>query len=107
MRWLRNMGYPDHLYTTDALERDLAISDYGYVDEAISCYIYNTPTAGAVQLYRLSAEGRHIYTASLLERDLAVNGHWGTPWTLENMPMFILEMQAPGTVPLYRVANPT
>ncbi len=38
---LRNNS--EHFYTTDPVERDNAVSQYGYVAEGIACYVLSSP----------------------------------------------------------------
>jgi Repeat of unknown function (DUF5648) len=64
----------DHFYTTSGVERNNAISTYGYGDEGIACYVFDSvqQTTG---LYRLlnSNNGDHFYTTSLSEHDDAIS----------------------------------
>ena len=41
----RLQGHGDHFYTTSADERDNAVSQYGYANEGIACYVSTTPDA--------------------------------------------------------------
>ncbi len=68
----RLLSYDKHFYTTNASERDLAVSKYGYVYEGIAFYVSQTVTGQPA--YRLQGgNDEYFYTASSSEKDLAVS----------------------------------
>ena len=68
----RLLLYDKHFYTTNANERDLAVSKYGYKYEKIAFYVNDTATGTPV--YRLQGgNNEYFYTASSQERDSAVS----------------------------------
>ncbi|KDQ56738.1 hypothetical protein JAAARDRAFT_36229 [Jaapia argillacea MUCL 33604] len=71
---LYSSSHPDHFYTTDAHERDLAIKDLGYTSEGIACYVYRRQECDTIPLYRTysSSATDHFYTTDEAERDRAV-----------------------------------
>jgi hypothetical protein len=87
------VGVGNHLYTTSALERDLAVSTYGFISETMPCYLYASS---------LRAQSDHLYTTSEAERDQAVNTY---DYVLETMPCYVFDHPAPDTVQLYRLSN--
>jgi hypothetical protein len=68
----------DHFYTVSKTEQDNAVTNLGYSDEGIACYVYD-PSApvranrGALYRMFLPRTGDHFYTTSLAERVNAIN----------------------------------
>lgn len=75
---LYNERILDHFYTTNPVEKDLAIKNSGYFDAGIPCYVYTRQVSKAVcPLYRLwigRTQSNHFYTLSRSEKDAAVAG---------------------------------
>ncbi|MEO5949059.1 MAG: hypothetical protein ABIP74_01525 [Candidatus Saccharimonas sp.] len=68
----RLLRYDKHFYTTNAYERDLAVSKFGYTYEAIAFYVNQTATG--IPVYRLQGgNDEYFYTSSSNERDSAVS----------------------------------
>jgi len=68
----RLLSYDKHFYTTNASERDIAVSRYGYQYEGIAFYVSQTTTSQPA--YRLQGgSDEYFYTASSSERDTAVS----------------------------------
>ncbi len=90
----------EHLYTTDANERDVLSTAYGWTYEGVG---WNAPTSGEA-VYRLYNSGlqNHLYTTDLNEvRTLtSINPE---NWHLDNngQPLFY----SGGTRPIYRLYN--
>jgi hypothetical protein len=91
----------DHLYTVSETERDNAINYFGYVDEGVACYVYETQVTDTVPLYRLfkSSSGDHFYTISEVELDAAIT----SGYTYEQVEAYVFDTQVTDTVPLYRL----
>lgn len=55
----------DFFYTTDANEKNRAVSSLGYTDKGIAGYVSTSQQAGTVPFYRMlnSSNGMHFYTA--------------------------------------------
>jgi hypothetical protein len=61
------------LYTTDPLEKSIAIQNDGYIDEGVLANGDNEPNQNNLPVYRLrSPQGSYLYTTDRKERDLAV-----------------------------------
>lgn len=91
----------DHLYTTDAGERNQLIAGKQYVDQGIAGYLYEKQAPGSTPLYRVwvASATNNFYTASQSERDNAVrNG--GTD---KGIVGYIMTTQAAGSTPFYRL----
>jgi len=93
----------DHFYTTNAYERDYAMTNYGYQSQGVAAYIYSFQAAGTTPLYRLlGVDGRHFYTIYSGERDNAIAVYH---YTSEGVAGYVYSYQAPGTTALYRLAD--
>lgn len=90
-----------HFYTADANERQNAISNLGFTDEGIACYVFSAPPPGQAPLFRAyhPTSGAHFYTMSLSERDNATNR---LGYVAEGIAAYIFGPGHPGAVPLYR-----
>jgi Repeat of unknown function (DUF5648) len=68
----------DHLYTTDAKERDNAVANLGYASEGITGYIYPDTNCSGLPLYRSYNAQRidHLYTMSSAKSNSAVAAGW-------------------------------
>jgi hypothetical protein len=70
----------DHLYTTDAAEKERAQQTSGYVPEGVLCHVFTTQVPGTCPIYRLllpaASENNmaHFYTLTPSERDGALSG---------------------------------
>jgi RHS repeat-associated protein len=97
----------DHLYTTNPIERDSAISA-GYTFERVEGNISNRPSVGMVPLYRLlyndGTKTDHFYTISESEKNNAVD-NFG--YTFEGIAGYVYDRPVEGSVALYRMYNPT
>jgi hypothetical protein len=94
----------NHVYTTDAAERDTAIQRYGYVSEGIAAYVATTEQPGLVQLYRLynAALDNHLLTTDKREYDsVQRNGY-----VADAFVAYISSRLQEGLVQLYRLYNP-
>jgi kumamolisin len=98
---LANDTSGEHFYTASAQERDNAVAQYGYRSEGIA--FYAAMTAESVALYRL-ANAHHWYTLDLNERDDAIArlGQIG-----EDVACYVSATQGAGTLPFYRLVQPT
>lgn len=66
--------YGQYFYTTNRVERDLAVINYGYYSEGIVFYTAGNSDIGSKSIYRLTDNrtGLRLYTPSTIERDQAV-----------------------------------
>lgn len=70
----------DHLYTTDAVEKERAQETSGYLPEGVLCNVFTRQVPGTCPIYRLflQAAGEnnwdHFYTLNPSERDAALSG---------------------------------
>jgi hypothetical protein len=103
---LYNPSNGDHFYTTDAAERDNAVSQAGYQHELVAGYLFDSQASSTVPLYRLynPSNGDHFYTTDAAERDNAVSQ---AGYRHELVAGYLFDSQASGTVPLYRLYNPS
>jgi hypothetical protein len=68
----RLLAHDKHFYTTNVAERDIAVKQYGYIDEGVAFYVSSTTTTSPV--YRLQGgNDEYFFTASSPEKDAAVN----------------------------------
>lgn len=89
------------LYTTSALERDLAIKNYGYLDEGVVSTNDAWPNENNAPMYRLrSPWGTYFYTNSRHERDMAIINY---DYYAEAIPFYSV---ADSGKPVYRALNP-
>lgn len=97
---LYNPDNGEHLYTTDANERDVLYSSYGWGYEGIAWYASTSGTP----VYRLynNVLCNHLYTTDLNEIKVLTSMP-DTAWTVDNnnQPLFYSD----GEVPIYRVYN--
>ncbi|HEL2402360.1 TPA: excalibur calcium-binding domain-containing protein [Streptococcus suis] len=95
---LYNRQNGEHLYTTDANEKDVLYNQHGWGYEGIG---WNAPDTGT-PVYRLYNAGlqNHLYTSDTNEVAVLTSKHG---WTSDNngQPVFY----SGGTVPIYRVYN--
>jgi predicted acylesterase/phospholipase RssA len=102
---LYRLAHPsgDHFYTTDAGERQNAITTIGYLDEGITGYVRRNQTSGTTPLFRLfnAATGDHFYTTSALERDYA--RRFG--YAFEKIQCYVWNPSAAARAPFYRLLN--
>ena len=94
----------DHLYTTNAAEKDNAVKSSDYALEGIVGYIWSSQQPGTEPLYRLvgGPHNDHFYTTNAAERDRAIGQlHYRS----EGTTGYISKTAAPGTEALYRVYN--
>lgn len=90
----------EHLYTTDANERDVLSTSYGWTYEGVG---WNAPTSGEA-VYRLYNSGlqNHLYTTDLNEgRTLTAIDPENWHWDNNGQPVFY----SGGTRPIYRLYN--
>jgi len=94
----------DHFYTTSVAERDNAVTNVGYTNEGIACYVFDLQAPGTKPLFRLrnSNNGDHFYTTSVAEHDNAMNN---LGYTDEGTACYVFDSQVAGTTPLYRLLN--
>lgn len=97
---LYNPDNGEHLYTTDANERNVLYNNYGWGYEGVAWYSANTGTP----VYRLynNALCNHLYTTDLNEINVLTTME-NSAWTVDNdgKPLFY----SGGNVPIYRVYN--
>jgi hypothetical protein len=97
----------DHLFTTSATERDVAVAQLGYVLEGTAAYVSTTAQPGLVPLYRVSrifgSVWDRLYTTSAAERDQAVT----QGYVNDGISAYVSATPQPGLVPMYRLNNPT
>jgi hypothetical protein len=102
---LYRLAHPsgDHFYTTDAVERQNAITTIGYVDEGITGYVHRDQTGSTVPLFRLfnATTHDHFYTTSGPERDSAT----GAGYAFEGIQCYVCDPSDAGRVPFYRLLN--
>jgi predicted acylesterase/phospholipase RssA len=103
---LYRLSHPsgDHFYTTDAVERQNAITAIGYVDEGITGYVRRDQTGDTVPLFRLfnATNHDHFYTTSEPERDSAT----GVGYAFERIQCYVWRpWSAAGRAPFYRLLN--
>lgn len=95
---LYNRQNGEHLYTTDANEKEILYKQHGWGYEGIG---WNAPDAGT-PVYRLYNAGlqNHLYTSDVNEVRVLTSKHG---WTSDNngRPVFY----SGGSVPIYRVYN--
>ncbi len=71
----RLLQHDKHFYTTDANEKNIAISKYGYIYEGVAFYV--SPATTDTPIYRLQGgNDEYFYTSSSTERDSAI-GKYG------------------------------
>jgi hypothetical protein len=106
-----NPTITDHFYTADYGKHQNAIRNLGYTDEGIVGYLLSTQQQqprNTVPLYRLwnPTITDHFYTTDSAERNNAIrNLGYANEGTVGYL--YRINAQAPGTVPLYRLWNPT
>jgi hypothetical protein len=89
------------LYTANILEKNLAINNYGYVDEGTVSVGDLTPNQNNSPIYRLrSPFGGYFYTLDRVERDLAVINYG---YYSEGIGFYELRWSSS---PVYRLQNP-
>lgn len=97
---LYNPDNGEHLYTTDANERDVLFNSYGWGYEGVAWY---SATSGT-PVYRLynNVLCNHLYTTDLNEITVLTSME-NTAWTIDNnaQPLFYSN----GVCPIYRVYN--
>ena len=94
----------DHLYTTNAAEKDNAVKSYDYALEGIVGYIWSSQQPGTEPLFRLvGANQDHLYTTNPTERDRAINQYH---YKLEGVTGYIAKTALPGTEALFHAYNP-
>lgn len=76
---LYNKAHWDHFYTTNAVERDIALATGLFRDEGILGYVMTEAGCGSWPLYRLYRDDAyttydHFYTIHEWERDAAIAG---------------------------------
>jgi hypothetical protein len=98
------VGKSNHFYTTSTEERDRAIKDYGYRDEKIACYVFDTHISGSTPLYRLynKKSDDHFYTTSTEERDRVIKDYG---YRDEKIACYVFDTHVSGSTPLYRLYN--
>lgn len=99
---LYNPDNGEHLYTTDANERNVLFNDYGWGYEGVAWY---SPNAGT-PVYRLynSVLCNHLYTTDKHEIEVLTNS---SDWIIDNngKPLFYSALSTYESVPIYRVYN--
>lgn len=94
----------DNFYTTNLLELNQAVSQYGYVDTGIVAYVEKRQqpnTLALMRYYKGPPQTDHFYTTDVDEGSLVQS--WG--WVLEGNEGYIYTTLVPGSVPLYRVSK--
>jgi RHS repeat-associated protein len=96
-----NNNTRDHFFTTNPAERNNAISNMGYKDEGVECFISNQNFAGALPLYRLflGSQNSHYYTTSDDEKNSKISAGY----TLEGVQGYLAQNDADGLVPIHRM----
>jgi hypothetical protein len=79
---LYNHKTDNHLYTISEDEKQNIIvnhPEWGYTLEGIAFYVYSSPTAGSIPMYRFynHTSDRHFYTLSEIEKTTLINGNLG------------------------------
>ncbi len=92
-----------YLYTASSIERDTAVSSFGFTYEGIAFLGSATPTSGApLAVYRLSnANGSYYYTTSTVERDQAMQ----TGFTYEGIAFYTANSGATAIGAIYRLSS--
>jgi len=92
-----------HFYTTSALEIQQAITSFNYRTEGIACYVYGTPVAGTLPLYRLSnPKSDFLYTTVMIDVFDAVSNQG---YTFDSIACYVFATPVPGLMPLYRLGK--
>lgn len=99
---LYNSTTRDHFYTANILERDVAISRFGYRSEGTAGFLFQSSSNGRTALYRLyhPVLREHFYTTSANERDRAISL---IGYRLENTVGFLSSAADSEFTPLYRL----
>ncbi len=94
----------DHLFTTNAAERDSFIKNSGYVAEATGFYAYTTQKTGSSPVYRLvNKKGDHLYTTDPAEQKNAVSSGYAA----EGIAFYAYINPAPVSTPTNPAPTPT
>ena len=89
----------EHLYTTDAHERDVLYQTQGWGYEGIAWYAANGTGEPVYRLYNANQQN-HLYTTDVNEVNILTNGY-GWVVDFDGQPLFYSD----GDVPVYRVYN--
>ncbi len=73
---LQRPSIGDWLYTSNSVERDKAVANYGYTAEGAPFYGAPVPGDGGVGVYRMTRNGYHRYPSEAAERDRLVSEGW-------------------------------
>jgi hypothetical protein len=90
-----------HLYTSSAVERDLAMSQNGYTSEGIGFYGQSGLTGDTLTVFRMERRGRYLFTSNINERFGAMQAYYRQ----EMSDFYVYDGNYPGTVPVYRLSN--
>jgi len=96
-----NQQYQDFFYTIDPSQRDIAVSQYGYVYRGIAARVESTQIANTLPFWRFYKglpQTDHFYTTDAGELNYVLS--YG--WQYERVEGYLFAGQAPGTVPMYR-----
>ncbi|MGH6689972.1 MAG: M12 family metallopeptidase [Gammaproteobacteria bacterium] len=92
-----------HFYTASALEVQQAVMGFNYRSEGIACYVYASPVAGTMPLYRLSnPKGDFLYTTVMIDVFDAVSNQG---YTFDTVACYVFPTPVPGLVPLSRLGK--
>ena len=94
-------GTRDHFYTANPVEKAEAISQKGYKDEGIECFVSDRNFLGGVPLYRLywGEKNSHCFTTSEGEKDSRVL----QGYVYEGIACFIYGNLGDALVPVHRL----
>ena len=102
-----NAKITDHFYTSVIQQMENAIDNSGYTSQGDAAQVFplDTQNPNAVPLYRLYKTNEdHFYTASATQRDNAINN---SGYKDEGVTAYIYASQICGSIPLYRMYQPT
>lgn len=101
---LFNPDTGDHFYTTSASEAQNAVTSAGYRSEGFACWVFPSPTSGAIPLFRLwNGENDHFYTVSQNNKDSAIRE---ADYRDEGIACYVLGGPVAPAVPFYRMYKP-
>src|SRR5437764_9482319 len=118
------VGLGSHFYCMDPRERDMALANYGFVNEGIAYHVIShQPDTSLLwqRLYRLSnaSLGTYAYTTDFDEAETLRHSGYRTDQISNVLPKgtfsrseypyfwpFVAVQQAQGTVPLYHLVHP-
>ncbi len=87
-----------YIFTTDPIERDMAMQRYGYRYEGVGYYV-SSVASGRYPMHRLSKNGRYVFTVSEFEKEAFRSSGYnyeGTPYYANSGGL---------RIPVYRVSK--